>query len=354
MLNPAPDAGIESIFETTSQMDVQDPTLVAPLHLSPPTLTPSIIATITTVQQAPTPPTTAPSTLLQNLPNFGSLFGFDHRLKTLEDNFSDFVQTNQFAGAISSILGIVQRYMDQQMNEAIKVAVQIQSDRLRDEAQADNEEFLKNLDKNIQKIIKEQVKEQVKVQVSKILPRIEQTMNEQLKAEVLTRSSNSSKTSYVVVADLSEMELKKILIKKMEGNKSIHRSNEQKNLYKALVEAYESDKIILDTYGDTFTLKRCHDDDANKASAPKEKATKSAGKSTQGSKSRQTSASESATAEEPVQTTHEIEEPLHPEFETGAIAEPSQHPEWFSQQKKPLTLDRDWNKTLPATHGSIQ
>nr|GFA60454.1 hypothetical protein [Tanacetum cinerariifolium] len=94
------------------------------------------------------------------------------------------------------------------------------------------------------KIIKEQLKEQVKVQVSKISPKIEQTMNEQLEAKVLTRSSNSSKTSYAVAADLSKMELKKILIKRIKGNKSIHRSNEQRNLYKALVKAYESDKII--------------------------------------------------------------------------------------------------------------
>nr|GFC16418.1 hypothetical protein [Tanacetum cinerariifolium] len=202
-LTPVNPDGIESIFETTSQMDVQAPTSVAPLPLSPPTLTPSTIATITTVQQAPTPPITPSSTLLQNLPNFGSLFGFVHRLKTLEDNFFEFVQTNQFAGAVSSILRIVQRYMDQRMNEAVKVAIQIQSDRLRDEAQADNEEFLKNLDENIQKIIKEQVKEQVKVQVSKILSRIKQTVNGQLEAEVLTRSSNSSKTSYVVATDLS-------------------------------------------------------------------------------------------------------------------------------------------------------
>nr|GEV53645.1 hypothetical protein [Tanacetum cinerariifolium] len=94
------------------------------------------------------------------------------------------------------------------------------------------------------------------------------------------------------------------------------------------------------------------------ASTLKEKATRSTGKSTQGSKSRQTSTSESATAEEPMQTTHDIEEPSHPEFETCAddqpIAEPSKHPEWFSQQKKPPTLDRDWNKTFSATHGSIQ
>nr|GEW95281.1 hypothetical protein [Tanacetum cinerariifolium] len=64
------------------------------------------------------------------------------------------------------------------------------------------------------------------------------------------------------------MELKKILIEKMEGNKSIQISDEQWNLYKALVEAYESDKIILDTYGETVTLKRRRDDDADRDEEP--------------------------------------------------------------------------------------
>nr|GFD49672.1 hypothetical protein [Tanacetum cinerariifolium] len=45
--------------------------------------------------------------------------------------------------------------------------------------------------------------------------------------------------------------------------------------------------------------------------------------------------SESAFTEEPVQTTSQIEEPSHPEFDTGAddqpIVQSSQHPEWFSQ-----------------------
>nr|GFA80574.1 hypothetical protein [Tanacetum cinerariifolium] len=152
-------------------------------------------------------------------------------------------------------------------------------------------------------------KEQVKVQVSKILPRIKQAVNEQLEAEVLTRSSYSSKTSYVVAADLSKMELKRILIEKMEGNKSIQRYDEKRNLYKALVEAYESDKIILDTYGDNVTLKRRRDDDADKDEEPStgpdqgskrrregkepksaraltETTTRSTGRSTQGSRSR--------------------------------------------------------------------
>nr|GEY51875.1 hypothetical protein [Tanacetum cinerariifolium] len=51
-------------------------------------------------------------------------------------------------------------------------------------------------------------------------------------------------------------------------NKSIQRLDEQRNLYKAFVEAYESDKIILDTYRETVTLKRRRDDDANKDEEP--------------------------------------------------------------------------------------
>nr|GFC09608.1 hypothetical protein [Tanacetum cinerariifolium] len=61
---------------------------------------------------------------------------------------------------------------------------------------------------------------------------------------------------FAIPADLSEMELKKILIEKMEGDKSIQRSDEQRNLYKALVEAYDADKTILDTYGESTILKQ--------------------------------------------------------------------------------------------------
>nr|GEW65502.1 reverse transcriptase domain-containing protein [Tanacetum cinerariifolium] len=270
MLNPTLDVGMESIFGSTSQMDVQNLTSMAPLPITAPTMTSSTIyATITS--QALILPTI-------------------------------------FSRAVSSIPGIVNHYIDQRINKAVKVAVQIQSDRLHDETQRENDEFLRTVDENIKKIIKEQVKEQVKVQVSKILPRIEQAVNEQLEAEVLTRSSHSSRTSYAVATDLSEMELKKILIKKMEGNKSIQLSNEQRNLYKARVKAYESDK------------------------------------STQGSRSRQASASESTLAEEPIQTTSPMEKPSHSEFDTGAddqpIVQSSQHPEWFSLQQKPPTPDK--------------
>nr|GEW28329.1 retrovirus-related Pol polyprotein from transposon TNT 1-94 [Tanacetum cinerariifolium] len=186
------------------------------------------------------------------------------------------------------------------------------------------------------------------------------------------RFDDRLRTSYAVAADLSEMEINKILIEKMEGNKSIQRSDAQRNLYKALVDAYESDKIILDTYGETVTLKRRHDDDEEKdeepsagpdrgrregkepesVSTPSETATKSAGRTTTGSRSRQASASEFAFAEEPVKTTSQMEEPSHPKFEIGAdyqpIVQSSQHPEWFSQPKKPPSPNHDWSKTFPV------
>nr|GEX32537.1 hypothetical protein [Tanacetum cinerariifolium] len=237
-------------------------------------------------------------------------------------DYGNIKQTNLFAKAVSYISGIVQQYMNQQMNEVVRVAVQIQTDRLRDSYQRENDEFLRTIDDNMKRIIKEQVKSQVKDQVSRILPRIEQSVNAQLESEVLTRSSHSSRTSYVVAADLSEMELKKILIEKMEGNQSIQRSDEQRNLYKALVEADEADKIILDTYGEHVILKRRRDDDDDQGERPSvgsdrgskrqregkesesarallKPATRSAGRSTTGSKSRQASTSESTFAEEP-------------------------------------------------------
>nr|GEU84153.1 integrase, catalytic region, zinc finger, CCHC-type, peptidase aspartic, catalytic [Tanacetum cinerariifolium] len=224
---------------------------------------------------------------------------FDHRLKALEINFLEFMQINQFVKAISLILGIVDKYLDHRMNEVVKVAVQLHSDRLRDEAQVENEDFLNKLDENGQKIIKKQVKEQVK-------------------------------TFHDVAANLSELELKKILIDKIKSNKSIHRSDEQKNLYKSLVDAYECDKLILDAYGDTITLKRRRDDE-DKDEEPSTGSNQGVQEKT--SWKRTISASKSTPTEEPIHTTKDLEEPAHQEFDTGAtddqhVEEASQHPDW--------------------------
>nr|GFC63997.1 hypothetical protein [Tanacetum cinerariifolium] len=76
------------------------------------------------------------------------------------------------------------------------------------------------------------------------------------------------------------------------------------------------------------------------------------------SQSRQQSVSESAYAEEPVQTTCLMEETPLSVYETGADDQPiiqtSQHPEWFSQPRKPPSPDLAWNTDLPVAQGDVQ
>nr|GFC33201.1 hypothetical protein [Tanacetum cinerariifolium] len=120
------------------------------------------------------------------------------------------------------------------------------------------------------------------------------------------------------------------------------RSDEQRNLYKALVEAYEANKAILDTYEDSTILKRRREDDDQEGPF--------AGPN-RGSKRQKE-------GEEPVQTTCQMEETSHPVFETSAddqsIIQTSQHPEWFSQPRRPPSPDRAWNTALPAAQGDAQ
>nr|GEX36454.1 hypothetical protein [Tanacetum cinerariifolium] len=152
MLNPTSDVGVESIFTTASSsiVSLQTPTSI---------MTPSTIATITT--SAPIPPPTIPSIILENLPTFNSAFRIDERLRSLETSFSEYRQTNPFVDAVSAIPGIVHQYMAQQMTDAVREAVQIQTDRLQDSLQRENDEFLRNIEENMKKIIKRQVKNQV-------------------------------------------------------------------------------------------------------------------------------------------------------------------------------------------------
>nr|GEX03314.1 hypothetical protein [Tanacetum cinerariifolium] len=142
------------------------------------------------------------------------------------------------------------------MKESVDVAVQLQTNKLREEAQAENQEFLNQVDSTMITIIKEQVQ----AQVSKTMPKIEKYVTESLGGEVLVRSTNQPQTSYAVAASLLEIKLKKTLIDKMEENKSINRSDLQKNLYNALVESYNSDKDIINSYDDVVTFKRGRDD----------------------------------------------------------------------------------------------
>ncbi|GJV96331.1 hypothetical protein Tco_1547908, partial [Tanacetum coccineum] len=82
MLNPRPNTGIDLIFnlntEATLLVDVLVTTIAEPPLVFATTLPPPPTP-LTHMQQTPVPtPTIGPSSSLKDLPNFGSLFGFDH------------------------------------------------------------------------------------------------------------------------------------------------------------------------------------------------------------------------------------------------------------------------------------
>ncbi|GJS63520.1 hypothetical protein Tco_0678084 [Tanacetum coccineum] len=259
MINPNQDTGVDAIFgqhtEATSLIDILVTAIAEPSFFAPTNRPPTPNPLFIQLQQPPIlTPATTPSSSLQNLPDF----------------------------------------------EAVDVAVQLKYDRIQEEAHVENQQFLDSIDEGMKK---------------------------------------EAKTSHAVATNLSELELKKILIDKMEANKSINMSDTQRQLYKALVNAYEADKILLDTYGDTVTIKRPRDgadDDQEPSagtdrgskkrrsgkepestSAPREKATTTAGKTTTGSKTYKQSASQSAPVEETMKCTNVFEAPAHQEFETG-------------------------------------
>ncbi|GJU06337.1 retrovirus-related pol polyprotein from transposon TNT 1-94 [Tanacetum coccineum] len=228
-------------------------------------------------------------------PTLHLYFGFERRVSSLETKLSELKQTNQFAEALSFISGIVDNYLASKMKDAVNMAVQRKSNKLREEAQAENDKFLKQIDSHINAIIKDQVK----AQVSKIMPKVEKYVTESLRAEVLARSSNQPQTSY---ADL------------------------------------------FASYGDVVTLKRGHDD--------QDKDEEPSARSNQGTKRKRSGKEElskKATQKES-KSTSSSKEPLHQEFNTGnddisPVREIIVVDERLCNPSGSQIPDREWNKT---------
>ncbi|GJS87233.1 hypothetical protein Tco_0019003 [Tanacetum coccineum] len=130
--------------------------------------------------------------------------------------------------------------------------------------------------------------------------------NKQLDSEVLVRSSKEANTSHAIAANLSELELKKILIDKMEANNSINRSH------------------MADTVTNKKDLETEQIDDQRNLPGKT---------TTTGSKTHKQSASQSAPVKETMQTTDVFEAPAHQEFETGVHDEQA-HTQNVSQQEE--------------------
>ncbi|GJT92597.1 hypothetical protein Tco_1081442 [Tanacetum coccineum] len=131
----------------------------------------------------------------------------------------------------------------------------------------------------------------------------------------------------------------------MEANNSINMSDIQRQLYKALVDAYEADKILLDTYGDTVIIKRPRDgaDDDQEPSAGIDRGSK---RRRSGKEPAFTSVpSETTTTTAGKTTTTDVfEAPAHKEFETGV------HDEQAEEEPLPLVPNSQGRHVIPFHH----
>ncbi|GKE25936.1 hypothetical protein Tco_1441320 [Tanacetum coccineum] len=348
--NPFPaDNEIASLMNTTVRHEEKS-SQTSFMYTVPVTAIPEITSAFTTTiplpypffnplpQQAtptPTPTASEATTSFLALPDFLSLLKFNDRVTNLEKDLSKMKQVVQYAQAISSILAIIDHYIDNKLGEAIHKAIQ-----------SHFAEYFAT-------------------------PVIEKNVTKSLEAVVLAKSSSQPKSTYEAAASLLEFELMKILIDKMEEHKSYLRVDYKKELYDALVKSYNTYKDLFESYGEVFTLKRSRDNkdkdqdpsvgsdrgtkrrksskETESSRDPKSKESKSSSSSKGTSRSQNKSSSKSAHAEEPSQIVDDLGAQQNQEFDTGhndeqLDDEAVSKDDWFKKPERPPTPDPDWNK----------
>nr|GEZ49973.1 hypothetical protein [Tanacetum cinerariifolium] len=323
--NPSPnDTTISSLMDTIVHHEITSATTVPP---PPPLCNPP--------QQEATPiptPTSEATISFTSFLDFTFVFIFNERVTNIEKDLSEIKQVDQYAQALFSIPTIVDRYMDYKLREAINKAIQ-----------AYNFDYVAT-------------------------PFIEKNVTESLEGAVLTRSSYQPQSSYKVAATLSEFELTKILIDKMEKNKSFDVAEYKRELYDALIKSYNTDKDIFESYGEVFSLKRSRDErdkdrdpsagsdrgtkrrksskDAESSRYSRSKEKKSSSTSKDASQSHHKFFGKSAHVEEPSHTVEDLGMQQDQEFVTRdndvqPVDKEVTNADWFKKPKRPPDLDPD-------------
>ncbi|GKF08630.1 hypothetical protein Tco_0042854 [Tanacetum coccineum] len=112
------------------------------------------------------------------------------------------------------------------------------------------------------------IKEQVKDQLPQILPKevsnfappvIEKLIKESRDEVTLEKVSSQPQSTYEAASTLTEFELKKMLLDKMEKSKSYVTAPKHRDCYDGLKKSYALDKDFFFSY-DVYSLKRSHKD----------------------------------------------------------------------------------------------
>ncbi|GJR60533.1 copia protein [Tanacetum coccineum] len=200
---------------------------------------------------------------------------------------------------------------------------------------------------------------------------IEKTITKSLEAAVLAKSSSQPKSTYEAAASLSEFELMKILMDKMEETKSYQVADYKKELYEALVKSYNTDKDLFNSYGEVFSLKRGRDEKdkdqdpfAGSDRGTKRRKTSKEGESYKDSRSKEkqsssTSKGTSHSQHKSFEKSTHVEETIYNVDDSGVqndqefvTENTDKQPDdeaapkfdWFKKPDRPPTPDHDWTK----------
>nr|GEV59649.1 hypothetical protein [Tanacetum cinerariifolium] len=209
------------------------PLLTIPVTVIPKTSTataPTIPPTIQPIshlpQQStpnPAPKTEPTTTLIPALLDFLPLFEFDQRVFILEKELSQLKQVDYSAQLLetikSQILAMVDAQLSTRLEDSIHKAFRSYTEEFEKKAKDEKKRYINLVEKSVKEIIKDEVK-----------------------------------------TSLTEFELKKILLDKMQKSKSYRAAQQHKELYDGLVKSYKLDKELFESYGQAYSLKRYRED----------------------------------------------------------------------------------------------
>ncbi|GKA43991.1 hypothetical protein Tco_0736715 [Tanacetum coccineum] len=205
-------------------------------------------------------------------------------------------------------------------------------------------------------------------------------VTESLEHAVLAKESSQLQSSYEAAASLTEFELKKILIDKMDKSKSYLAAPKNRDSYDGLIKSYDLDKSLFSTYDKVYSLKRSQKDkdkdedpfagsdrglkkrktskDAEPTKGPKAKESQS--DSTKGTKSQPKSFVNSVQSKEPE---FEVADSDMPQDQEGNLGNDDDDPmketvskrDWFTKPTQPQEpTDPDWNVGKTPQQGRTQ
>ncbi|GJV31480.1 hypothetical protein Tco_1391880, partial [Tanacetum coccineum] len=328
------------------------------------TTIPPTISMITPLPQLTKPspaPTTVPTTTsISALPDFFFPVWIKKRVYVLETELSQ-LKADHSAQLLKSVKSqlptMVDDLLSTRIRYATRTALQSYTKEFEKKAQKERKLYIDVVEKSVKDIIKD-----------------ESTINESLENVILAKSSSYPKSTYEAAESLTEFELKKILLDKMESSESYKKAPEHKELYEVLVKSYNLDKDLFSSYGNVYSLKRDRDDkdkdedpsagsdrgwkkqkttkDAEPLKGLKSKESKTS--SSKGTKSQSKSSGKSVQAKEPIFETSNTEMPQDQggDIEDQHNVEATPMDDWFKKPNKSSTPDCPCNDGKSIDSGS--